>query len=497
MIATAPARRDVSPADRSAVAGAADRSVGARVAIGGWWAGSAVVWLCLWAAGLPAPHVDDLFFTGAGVSLAQGHGLQNPWIEPWLRQFGSADYFAQLPAHPHAVAVWLKCWGTSTASLLALQCTVGSVLCALAALMVKRMAGSNLAAATTWAVSAVFVLQHGLRPEAWGAAFAVAAGWLWLSPQRLPWALGCAAAVLAVLFHPFTAAVAIPSGLASLTQRWASRGIAEAGCCLLIALASAVAGVLLVLLLVDFRFPEFWRAFSAHARMRTPAPGGAFASFWENLTLGREVWLKGPALAAFAAAVAVAWYRGTRHQSRFALGLIAGVTISGILLYAGQTPKWLLPLCGGAALVLWASVKPAAWRRIGIVTTCGTMVWSILPTLLRLSGPGLYDAGRYAVLRHHVDVLKPMPLLVDEAAARYVYDFALPSGARDWLLTRRCDDGMKSSIASKPAGEAWLVDERKLALYVPDSGLKLDRRTWLRIPFRTSTTADPMVRLVP
>lgn len=463
-----------------------------RLEVWWWLAATVLVWLGIWAAGLPAPHVDDLFFTGTGVSLAKGHGLRNPWIATWLAQFGTDRFYAQPPLQPAALGLWLRIWGISTRSILGFQDFAGALACLAAARLLRRAGCPAWAAIAGWILVAVFVLAHGLRPEAWGAACALIAGWAWWHEGLGWWAAGCLAAALAPAFHPLAAAVVVPAGIVALLGQLRRQGRAA----LASRLALAVAAILVVLGLVaaalDFAALDFWHVFQAHATMRTPAAGSRLATFWGALTIGREPVLLAPAAIAFIATMFVAWRTGDRRRVVDSVGLVGGTAVLGILFYAGNAPTWIWPLASGVTLVIWARIPRANKSAFGAVVMSGVTLWSTFPWIVGSVIAQREEPATYARLRAEAAAAQPTRLLVDENAARFIYDFRLPPGARDWLLNRTCEQGMLGRIAVKPPGEAWLVDERKLELYVPDSGVHAECfrlaghrfSTWLRHPQR-------------
>jgi hypothetical protein len=84
-----------------------------------------------------------------------------------------------------------------------------------------------------------------------------------------------------------------------------------------------------------------------------------------------------------------------------------------------------------------------------------------------------------AQIRHRVAALQAEPgrrLLLDEYAARYVFDWKLPAGSEDWLHCHwSASVPAPVRLAHKPASDVWLVDAQKLEAYIPDSGVTCQR----------------------
>ena len=75
------------------------------------------MFISLWLMDFPKPMVDDLFYTGAGINLAQGGDLSNPLLA--RQEFPSHFFFVYPPLHSYLLAGWLKIFGINALSMTA------------------------------------------------------------------------------------------------------------------------------------------------------------------------------------------------------------------------------------------------------------------------------------------------------------------------------------------------------------------------------------------
>src|SRR5580704_5304679 len=80
-------------------------------------AGAFALFLMLWLMDFPKPMVDDLFYTGAAMNMAQGGDFSNPMLA--RQEFPSHYFFVYPPLHSHLLAGWLKVFGVNALAMTA------------------------------------------------------------------------------------------------------------------------------------------------------------------------------------------------------------------------------------------------------------------------------------------------------------------------------------------------------------------------------------------
>jgi hypothetical protein len=70
---------------------------------------------------------------------------------------------------------------------------------------------------------------------------------------------------------------------------------------------------------------------------------------------------------------------------------------------------------------------------------------------------GSPDAAQLQAIRSKLAGARNRPLFIDEVAARYVYDYRLPSAARAWTFSRRPPGAWPLSADERLPGSIWLV----------------------------------------
>ncbi len=257
----------------------------------------------LWRLGYPRPMVDDLFYCGAGLNLAAGGDFSNPFLA--RLQFQSHYFFAYPPTHSYAVFAWLKLWGTSAASMTGL--VIGMYFLASAATVaILRKHGSRV-----WLqylaplLVATSLLDVGLRPE----PLSIGLGMLGFA------LIECSSAgvpvVVAGFLMMFFGGSAAPRMVPFITmlvllaiyRLWlvSSSKRQPFSLVMLAALLALVSVTLVLLLMIDFRFHEFWVTF--HATATKLVGGSKLALFLGYLRQIKYLWLWPLSLATVVAAL--------------------------------------------------------------------------------------------------------------------------------------------------------------------------------------------------
>ncbi|MEI9999630.1 MAG: hypothetical protein WDO13_10905 [Verrucomicrobiota bacterium] len=202
-------------------------------------------WALVGLTDYPVPFIDDLFYIGAALNLAQHGVFTNPYAD-MLATIGCQDhFFANMPLHDYVLAGWLRLFGISALSF--------HVLYTLLALGVSLLIFRFVATARHAWLAAIFIAAAvygllggtGLRADALGLFFLLAGFDTWRAetPAGFLWRnvfLG-----LVIITFPNVALPAILLSLfglvhLALLQRRSLRELAP----FVLALAAAYAGVL-------------------------------------------------------------------------------------------------------------------------------------------------------------------------------------------------------------------------------------------------------------
>jgi len=235
--------------------------------------GALVFFLALWLLDFPKPMVDDLFYCGAGLNLAQGGELSNPLLA--RQEFPGDLYLIYPPLHSYAIGSWMKCFGVNAASLTGFQALMYFVVAAATILILRKY---DAPALLEWLVPlgvATAFLPVGLRPEPLSVAlimsgFAVIElGKKWIPAVLVGYFLMFMGGSAAPRMTPFAAALVLFATCQVCRER-IGKGC-RAWVPLLIA-ATALAGAVLVLSIqIQFRVREFIDAIHLHS---TPLRSG-------------------------------------------------------------------------------------------------------------------------------------------------------------------------------------------------------------------------------
>ncbi len=430
--------------------------------------------LALWRAGYPRPHVDDLFFTGVSIELTRSGQLVNPWLAPWMASIGTTQFFVFPPVLPYTQGLWVACFGVSTASFTAFHLLVQGAL-QLCVYRLARAAGAGWHVALAAAVVAFFFsVNYGMRPDAL-AFLLVVLGQLGAHGSR-PWhrVAGAVLSAAAVLTHPLAMAFVIPLYVGQLLTM---RGNRPALRTLVVSTSAGVAATFLwFLVAIHGAVGEFLRAMAAHKRLiMAPDWYRGPLYFWGELVLGREPWLCGTiyvlAFLGFARAFRAATSDGRMRTYRRLVWIWLAAAAMGSFLYPGRMEHYAAYSGLALAVVIWSNSRWAgAVASAAVIAAAAHNAGAVLVPAFGDTTPPDPVAIRDAVARHPERIL-----CVDEVVARYVFDFRLPAGARDWSLRRPAQLGTAGTIASKSPGTLWIASEWKLEHYVADAGVRAER----------------------
>ena len=462
--------------------------------------GAVLFFAILWLADFPKPTIDDLFYCGAGLNLAGGGDLSNPLL---IRQgFPSHYFFVYPPLQSYLLAGWLRVFGVSAASVLALH-AAAFVVIACSAIVILRRNGAP--AFLEWlaplGVSAAF-LSPGLRPEAFSVALVMAGFALYeisVGPRFMVTFLSFALIFLggsaAPRMTPFTGMLAACLVLGFFLGPGADENLRTLR---LAAVGTAlVFAGLVFLVLIHFRLGEFLQTFRLHATRVTGVRLWQLKIFFRPIT-GVRQW---PILAVAAALFVVCFRNPDTNLRRLGLAAGVGFPLGALLGALGHGSAWFASLI---ILVLGAPVL-AGLSRTGRLALGGLFLAVFLvanTTTFVLMGGMLsgkvkfHDPPRADVLA--IRSSSEHPALVDSAVARYTFDFRLPQGFIDWNYSAPFP-GMNAVFDKINLPDLYLLGPGTV-MYLESYGrLNLPVETWTPLGLRNwSSCRDPgQVFLVP
>lgn len=173
-----------------------------------------LMWTALWFAGLPRPNIDDSFFAGIAMHIAQPGEIANPWCVSGRRHvpgISAEPLLVEPPIYPAALAGRVRVFGLSTASVTAWICALGFGFSACLWALPQTFAVRRTVARLGTMIAGSWISHRGLRPKAF-ALLRRASGQLLLLCRRdfVGAALGGAPSALAELTHPFWIVFAAP-----------------------------------------------------------------------------------------------------------------------------------------------------------------------------------------------------------------------------------------------------------------------------------------------
>jgi hypothetical protein len=444
--------------------------------------GAFIFFTCLWRFDYPKPSYDDLFYSGAALHLAGGGDFSNPLI---ARQgFPSHFFFVYPPIQSYMLAGWLKVFGIGASQILAFtELAYFTISAATIFLLRRRNSPTWMEWAAPLGVAFVF-LPLGLRPEGLGTALTLA-GFVIASRKHKSLPLLFAGFFLMFFGGACAPRVLYFAGALVMTATWLvwgseTGGRLSSGKLFAVLTGALLLTVLLFLGMIHFRITEFWTTFNMHASRVAGKPLAMLVDYVKHtlgilqwplvlLPLGLLLWAIGRSkgetrvtalylaaafvLTAFTGSLGV----GTLWWFIFLMLLLAGPFIES---YPG---KWALGLQLAVALSL------LVYGRKLVVECYGVLSGNISLT----EAQNQQTAVNMRPTPEH-------PLLLDGAAARYVFDYRLPEGVLD-LDFGTVFPGTLPGVLSKSElrkGDIYMAGPATAKLLADATYLDLTLPTW-------------------
>jgi len=237
----------------------------------------------LWQSGFPRPMIDDLFFVGAGVNMANGGDLENPWIE--RQSFSTREYFVHPPLHSFLIAGWCRLFSVHSEALLAFQNCLYFVFCLSLIIVLQQFGCPPLFYHLSPVIMIASFLDLGLRPEAAAAALMFLGLAALLSSRRseIGTVIGFGVIFLGGSISGRSALFSLALAASPFLRGFGCSGWFSRRKLFYLLITSAFIAILINLYLISFDLPGFLRLFLFHAKHRTAVFN--FSS-WATIRLG-------------------------------------------------------------------------------------------------------------------------------------------------------------------------------------------------------------------
>jgi len=421
----------------------------------------------------PKPGLDDLFFVGTSLNLAQGGDYSNPLLE--RQQFSSHFYFVHTPTYSFALAGWLKIFGVSTFSLLGFQLLMYLLICG-AVMAILRRSGASVI--VEWLVPlgvAAAFLPEGLRPEPASVALTMC-GFALIRCGGIGVVSVFSGFFLMILGASIAERLSLFSGalLVAAIFDLRKQGVTPIRSAMLAGSAMLIVCIMLMDF-IGFKLGEFWHTFHFCAAGRLDS--GALASitgYFRSLSV-----IQWPLVLLGIACLALLprlWKNELARISIFLLGAFLATAFIGALGHGAIWYVILMLLVTSAAGVKQISTK---WSL--------TLPWLVAVALLIansrnviyaagiVSGKIRSDKGNRLAETRATRATREHQVLIDSETARYVFDYRIPQNFLDWNFsstfpgTLPTDDGMHPGdiYLIGPDSVDWLNLKTHLNLEMP------------------------------
>lgn len=396
----------------------------------------------LWMFDFPKPCMDDLFYCGAAMNMADGGDFSNPLLV--RQEFPSHLFFVYPPFHSYALAGWFKAFGISASTATGFQILFYFVIAVSTIAILRR---NKAPVWLEWLVPlgvSASLLAEGLRPEPLSIALTMSGfalvecgftGGLSVFGAFLLMFLGGATAPRMTVFSAVFVLLAVyrlwQGSKAAGWRKW-SFGVPMVAALLLVCLG--------FLWLIQFRVGEFLATFHCHMVGATARFGDGklkLITFFLH-QFHRNQW---PLLILPAVLFVLALRKSKDGLAIIGLLIAAAFPVVALIGGLGRGTLWYIVLM---ALLLTASLV-RKFPRPGAIAISSMLVFAVMAAtkddLFQVvglaSGHIKPDQGEQRAAALALRSTPEHTIVVDTLAARYLYDYRLPPGCVNFEFASR------------------------------------------------------------
>ena len=424
----------------------------------------------------PKPFIDDMYYVGAGINLANGGDFSNPLV---ARQATASahHFFGHPPLYSYVLAVWLKLSGISTRSLEFFQMVMYLVICrATMAILRKYDAARLLEWFVPLATTSAF-MGIGFRFESFSIALTMA-GFAIISCGRNGWSsiffgfllifLGASAASRVTFFSGALAALAF-------FNLWRN-GVSHKK--LVLPLCALLIAWFAFLVMINFHLEEFWKNYLFVASGRTG--GSRFQSLGYFLFHIQGVtWL--PVMLLWFCSLPLMFRFRDRDLSRIALFASVPIFMLAALAALNHGTIWYVMFILLVVVAAWSKQLPPARARALQLVLAAALLMANFRYGLGLVGMALGEVKyRPPANLAELQAFRPGPgqyVLINSETARYVFDFRIPPGFGDWNFATVYPGSLATESAPHP-GDVYLVGPAIVSRLNQDTSLNMPPPMW-------------------
>ncbi|MEC4869056.1 MAG: hypothetical protein SAJ11_23520, partial [Jaaginema sp. PMC 1078.18] len=431
-----------------------------------------VFWFALYCWGYPRPFDDDLFFIGAALNLVKNSEFTNPLLTQWSER--TVNYFfVQPPFYSYVLAAWLSGVKISTQTILFFNFLCYVVFSIFTALILKFYHFSRWVIYAVILCFASWILFTGLRHDALGIAFLAVGTWFLLRDRPWYYFWGFSFLGAAILTFPVMMACGSCFGIALVYQNWAESQSVRKGYLFprIIAFLAAVLLIsLLFLLAINFQVERFFADLAWHSSLRRQSLTEVIPAIIWLVRIGYGEILHGSLLSLYFATLFLCIYKN-RKNPKILNQIVIVLTISGILnlfTYASSIIGIFRFLSWVTIILIIARspIKPLT-RKILIAIALIVFLLNNLMTIIATTCIEKTEPQQYQVVREYIQKHPEKQYIIDEVAARFIFDYQLPKNALSWNGSQPAPAFWPSSLADKSDNSVWIIAAQK-AWHVPE-----------------------------
>ncbi len=429
-----------------------------------------IFWLSCFLFGLPFSGPDDLFFTGASINLVEKGEFINPWIR--LATDRAIDrYYLQPPFHGFTLALWLKIFGISRNSLMLYACFCCLIFSVAIALILRKYKFPHYTALLISIPYAFYGLGISLRMDSTGMAYLALGLWLLTEDKLIRYFLGFSFLGAAILSFLVTMSYAIPCTIAIIIANYLklplttnkkiyiTKRIAILG-------AAFIFIFTLFMIFINFNLFQFLSDLYFHGSLRRTPTNEILSKFLQVISVGNRKIIYGSLYILFFSLISYLIIKRNINNIfilKFIFPILIGVILNINLYFHGWSNiisfvLWLIII-----IIVTKASFPKIIKPLIILLTITVFFINHSFVIISWVAKERIPEEKYAQLRIQARDLitkygTTKKYLIDDVAARYIFDYHLPENAIDFNFSEQMYPFTpRKNWKAKPDNEIWFI----------------------------------------
>ncbi|WP_272126445.1 hypothetical protein [Spirulina sp. CS-785/01] len=381
-------------------------------------------------------------------------------------------YYVQPPIHSYSLASWLSCFGSSPESILLFQCCCYIIFCVFTALILRKYGFSKVAILCIPVVYTTSMSIVGLRQDALAMAYLAIGLWFLTLNRGWKYFFGFCFLGVAWLSAPISIAYIIPFTLGIIwvnySQEKEKQFIKYFRKVIISWFAAFISVFSLFLWTINFEFFHFWDDFTWHASLRVVPPEKILPLWFFILSHGYNEIIYGSIYLLYLTCLFMLLFKLRKiptHLKYFFLLTSVGLVLN-LFLYPSSLRYYVNFFVALISVITVVEIPLQKLNKslLAFLTIVVFCVYQI-PAIVSLLAADIFPTHQdYTEIKSYVSKHPNQTYLIDNVAARFVFDYNLPKNAIAWHFSQNTAIFYPHSLEQKDPNTVWIIAAAKGAV---------------------------------